>query len=455
MAEQSLNFLSNQSDLSFSSVAKTDKSKVQKGLQGETGGFVSNHTHEQKQNTGSKFSEKLSEVQLKEAIIIGKKGNPLPTIQPYFGDELPEALANEGSDGQIDLESAVQLNTQEQGQTNLESVISLELNSTDNVNNEELRLDLISSANENARVLGLSKANSLPESSLVNNNPTDVVKINPLETPIIKNTESALKIALEVNADPGKGDAKHIKGDVAIFEQLNLKQAKQTSFGLDDFVEENLQSKLAISENGVKGVKSSSILDGLLKHPDLNPKLNNPTTNFNANELESLSSTAKSIIPISSEIGRSSPSSQVLPNSNIQSGLALKNNFTPNLALRIKWVYQQALSSAEILMDPPELGPLSVKLTKINGETNILFQVNNPTTKDMIEDNLAKLKDLLAEQNINLGDTQVTQQQKDQNGQKAADENSTIASNSSDDDTLDSENAPDNDTQVGLLDTYI
>ena len=141
----------------------------------------------------------------------------------------------------------------------------------------------------------------------------------------------------------------------------------------------------------------------------------------------------------------------IIANSAIQSGLSLKRNFSPNLAARIQWVYQQAISSAEILMDPPELGPLSVKITKNNGETNVLFQVSNPSTKEAIEENLAKLKELLAEQGINLGDTQVEQQQKNDKNENM---NEKIAADSS------AETEQQDEQQIvrvqqGLLDTYI
>ncbi len=139
--------------------------------------------------------------------------------------------------------------------------------------------------------------------------------------------------------------------------------------------------------------------------------------------------------------------SNTAASSNIQNGLVLNKGFNSNLALRIQWIYQQALSSAEILMDPPELGPLSVKISNNNGETNILFQATNPLTKDMIEDNLAKLRQLLGDQGINLGDTQVEQQNKEdaegkQDSSKSAQTDST---------QVESEVR----VQEGLLDTYI
>lgn len=137
--------------------------------------------------------------------------------------------------------------------------------------------------------------------------------------------------------------------------------------------------------------------------------------------------------------------------SSIQSGLSLKSEFSPNLALRIQWIFQQALSNAEILMDPPELGPLSVKLSHHNGETNIVFQVSNSQTKDMLENNLSKLKDLLAEQGINLGDTQVEHQQNGDKEKKSSHTNITTETT----DVEEPKKQLVEEGNVRLLDTYI
>ncbi len=172
-----------------------------------------------------------------------------------------------------------------------------------------------------------------------------------------------------------------------------------------------------------------------------------------SSELDSMSSANKTIFAASIEMttNPAKDSKNIAANSAIQSGLSFKRNFSANLATRIQWIYQQAISSAEILMDPPELGPLSVKLTNNNGETSVLFQVSNPSTKEAIEDNLAKLKELLAEQGINLGDTQVEQQHKNDKNENL---NEAIADDPSQE--FEQQNEPLNvQIQQGLLDTYI
>jgi flagellar hook-length control protein FliK len=99
-------------------------------------------------------------------------------------------------------------------------------------------------------------------------------------------------------------------------------------------------------------------------------------------------------------------------NSVFSQGLNMKQNFAPNLAMRIQWMFNQALSSAEIMMDPPDMGPLTVKIQQHNGETNVMFQVAQSSTKELVEENLAKLKEMLSQQGIDLGEASVEQQEK-------------------------------------------
>ncbi|MBV1910169.1 MAG: flagellar hook-length control protein FliK [Kangiellaceae bacterium] len=173
-----------------------------------------------------------------------------------------------------------------------------------------------------------------------------------------------------------------------------------------------------------------------------------PTTLVTSNSAETLASRLVGATDLNQAV--QSTSASLSASSNINQGLSLRSNFSPNLAMRIQWIYQQAVSSAEILMDPPELGPMTVKLQNTGTETNVVFQVNNAQTKDMIEENLAKLKELLAEQGIALGDAQVQQ------NQTGAEQDEQSAQSAQTGDSFDEEHLPGEERQtVGLLDTYI
>ncbi|PHS19756.1 MAG: hypothetical protein COA86_03065 [Kangiella sp.] len=134
--------------------------------------------------------------------------------------------------------------------------------------------------------------------------------------------------------------------------------------------------------------------------------------------------------------------------------LNTNGQFSNGLGIRIQWMLQQALSSAQIMLDPPELGPMNVKLVQAGSEMNIVFQVQTTQGKDAIEDNLAKLKEMLLAQGINLGETEIQHKQKDQD----EDKQQSLANNEQDSelkDGIDSDSSHLSQSNVALLDTYI
>jgi len=155
--------------------------------------------------------------------------------------------------------------------------------------------------------------------------------------------------------------------------------------------------------------------------------------------------------PIAASDTASVQSANLTTQPNLQSGLSLRNDFSPNLAARIQWIYSQAMSSAEIKMDPAELGSMNVKLKTINGETSILFNVNNLQTKEMIEDNLSKLRDLLSDQGLNLGEAHVEHQSQKEKGDNPTTETNLAELEDNDEESNHSHTS----VQEGILDTYI
>lgn len=127
------------------------------------------------------------------------------------------------------------------------------------------------------------------------------------------------------------------------------------------------------------------------------------------------------------------------------------------LSGRIQWMLQNAITRAEIKLDPPELGPLNVKLVQAGNETNIVFHVSSPQGKEAIEDSLAKLKEMLLSQGLSLGETEV---QHRQNSDSSEDEKEQkLLANQANHSDLDDETNTDtllgNNSRVSLLDTYI
>ena len=79
-------------------------------------------------------------------------------------------------------------------------------------------------------------------------------------------------------------------------------------------------------------------------------------------------------------------------------------------AQRISMMATQRLSSAEIRLDPPELGSLHVRLTLHQDQASLSFSSPHPQVRDALEQQMPRLREMLAESGINLQQSDVSDQ---------------------------------------------
>lgn len=78
------------------------------------------------------------------------------------------------------------------------------------------------------------------------------------------------------------------------------------------------------------------------------------------------------------------------------------------LSERVAFMSNHRIQSAEIRLTPPELGPIRVNVAMEDGATNVSFNVQNPLTREAIESALPRLREMLSENGLSLGDTSVS-----------------------------------------------
>ncbi|WP_049629922.1 flagellar hook-length control protein FliK [Cellvibrio sp. pealriver] len=86
---------------------------------------------------------------------------------------------------------------------------------------------------------------------------------------------------------------------------------------------------------------------------------------------------------------------------------------------KVLWLAAQNVSSAEIRLDPPELGPMQVKVSVTQDQASVTFTSHNPVVRDALDQQLNRLREMFAEQGLNLvnvdvSDKSFAQQQRDQ-----------------------------------------
>ncbi len=78
------------------------------------------------------------------------------------------------------------------------------------------------------------------------------------------------------------------------------------------------------------------------------------------------------------------------------------------LGQRVVWMVAQKNPTAELHVNPPELGPLSVTVSVANNTASATFVAAHAATRDAIADAMPRLRDMLAQSGIALGQVSVS-----------------------------------------------
>ncbi|MCB5161969.1 flagellar hook-length control protein FliK [Marinomonas algarum] len=88
-------------------------------------------------------------------------------------------------------------------------------------------------------------------------------------------------------------------------------------------------------------------------------------------------------------------------------------NWASEMSQKVAWVARDGGHTAHIRLDPPELGSLTVKIS-VDSDTNtqVSFVAATPQARDLLEGQMARLRDMLAQQGMDLSraDVDVSQQ---------------------------------------------
>jgi flagellar hook-length control protein FliK len=80
------------------------------------------------------------------------------------------------------------------------------------------------------------------------------------------------------------------------------------------------------------------------------------------------------------------------------------------------------MSVAEIHLTPPDMGPMEVKVRVQNDQANITVHAANPVVREQLELHSHRLRDMLGEQGLGLGQFDVSDQPGRQASEQSAEE---------------------------------
>ncbi len=77
---------------------------------------------------------------------------------------------------------------------------------------------------------------------------------------------------------------------------------------------------------------------------------------------------------------------------------------------RLQWMVGQNLQSADIRLDPPELGSMEVRIQIHKDHASISFAAPNPQVRDALESAVPRLREMMNDIGLSLGDVNVSQE---------------------------------------------
>ena len=91
------------------------------------------------------------------------------------------------------------------------------------------------------------------------------------------------------------------------------------------------------------------------------------------------------------------------------------------MAERVQMMMSKNLKNIDIRLDPPELGRMQIRMSMNGDGATVHFTVANQQARDVIEQSMPRLREMLAQQGVQLGDSSVQQQASGQQQKRYAD----------------------------------
>jgi flagellar hook-length control protein FliK len=95
-----------------------------------------------------------------------------------------------------------------------------------------------------------------------------------------------------------------------------------------------------------------------------------------------------------------------------------KKDFADAVKDKVLIIINQKLQQFDITLDPPEFGNMQIRVNLQGEQAAVNFVVQNQQAKEALEQNMHKLKEMLAEQGVDVGGSSVEQQDKQQNNEE-------------------------------------
>jgi len=100
---------------------------------------------------------------------------------------------------------------------------------------------------------------------------------------------------------------------------------------------------------------------------------------------------------------------------------------------RVMWMSSKGVKQADIQLDPPELGPITVKVSVVQEQAQVSFTVHNAGVRDALDQNMLRLREMFEEDGLNLVNVDVSDQESSNEEDTSSDEGASLLDNNNSD----------------------
>lgn len=330
-------------------------------------------------------------------------------------------LANGGTTDKVD-ESEKQAGLTQQGQNT---------NTQNNVMSTSNNTVLADAIVEPAKLLSTTQTTTLLSTQMDTKSAIEIeTKVDEATAALIKNENTSTKLAENVMTTDVKAQSSVIKSHI-VSSSVAQTTNKDVVVSVQESIVEPIVEESATVESEVElNTKSIDKLieqnKALVSDENKNPKVQLGSTvntdpsinsgNFIGEATKERLAAYDRIEQDSAEAIKLTGNADVAQNQKTNTQLhqetisIFRRDFSEAVKDKVMLMISQKLQQFDITLDPPELGNMQVRVNLQGEQATVNFIVQNQQTKESLEQNMHKLRDLLAEQGVDVGDANVEQQ---------------------------------------------
>ena len=249
--------------------------------------------------------------------------------------------------------------------------------------------------------------------------------------------------------------------------QLNLDEVKIQRLSLDVTetnlegagIEENIQTK-PLNPKPLPDVdvlaKNQLFSDKTLEGIQLEKA--NLSQSLSSQEIETLQQipkelTVKPMTATTPSTADNSVKAQLMVSTPFQQG---QTGWSQDVGEQLTWMSKQGIKEAEIHLDPPELGPLQVKVTVEKDQAHVSFVVQHSSVREALDQNAMRLREMFEAEGLNLANLDVSDQsqQRESQGEGGSSAETSIAAQQGEEsDSIN--NKESNKSSIRLVDAFV